>query len=73
MFTSRKQTESVQSRVIKALDAEPDYQQRIFSAFEDDLIRKYYPAKGASAIAKHINKKPRQIMERACALGVRRQ
>ena len=46
---------------------------RIFDAFEDDMIRKYYPSKGASAVAKALNLKPEQIRHRAGTLGVKRR
>ena len=70
--SSRKQTQDYQDRVIKELEAAPD-KKIIFGAFEDDMIRKYYPSKGASAVAKALNLKPEQIRHRAGTLGVKRR
>ena len=73
MSTSCKQTSHIQSKVIKDIEALPDTNSRgqIFSPTDDDIIRKYYPTKGA-AIATPMCKKKEQVMRRAAVLGVKR-
>ena len=71
MPTSRKQTTHYQDRLIKELEALPDKPRSKFTQEEDELIRKYYPAKGSS-IAKVLGKTKLQISHRASVLGVRR-
>lgn len=72
MQTSCKQTENYQSRIIKELEAAPDKPFKIFSEFDDDMIRKYYIMKGSRTLARILNKKPTQVQARAAKLGIRR-
>lgn len=73
MEISRQQTQSYQDKIIKELEAVPDKPLRLFSAFEDEMIRKYYPTKGAEALAKVFKKTWVQVKTRAGALGVKRK
>lgn len=72
MEISVKQTESVKNKIIQELESAPNYNTRLFTEFEDDMIRKYYPTKGANAVAKALKKHSRQITNRASTLGVKR-
>ena len=71
MSPSCKQAQSVRDKIIADLEAAPEYRECDFSEFEDGLIRKYYPTKGATPIAKAIGKDRKQVVHRACQLGVR--
>jgi hypothetical protein len=66
-----QQTQDIRDRIISDLEASPDHKKGIFSPFEDDCIRKYYPTKGSAPLAKSLGKTRRQISNRASDLGVR--
>ena len=72
MLTSRKQTQNLQNKIIKELEALPDNPKVSFTPFEDDMIRKYYPLKGGVGLAKILKKKYSQIGARASRLGVKK-
>lgn len=69
---ARKQSQDYQDKIIKEIEAEPDRHLKMFSDFEDEIIKKYYPTKGAAAIAPRIGKTKKQVINRATALGIRR-
>jgi len=69
METSRKQTTDFEVKIIKQLEALP-VTRSLFTKFEDDMVRKYYPSRGAK-ISKPLGKTPTQIRRRAKRLGVR--
>lgn len=71
MESHRKQTQSYEDKVVKFLDSSPNIKYVMFSKFEDDMIKKYYPEKGANPIALALKKDKRQIHRRATALGVK--
>lgn len=49
----------------------PDIRRNIFSKFQDDMIKRFYPAKGGKSIAPVIGKSYDQVRKRAQQLGVR--
>lgn len=68
---SRKQTVYNKNLVIKFLDNwKPP---STFNEFEDEIIKKYYPTRPASAIARALNKKAKQVSNRAETLGLRKK
>jgi hypothetical protein len=70
MEFNRKQTQSYQDKIIKELESIPDASP--FTAFEDDMMKKYYSTKGGGTLAK-VLKKPRwKIYHRAILLGLKR-
>lgn len=71
MSPSCKQAQSVRDKIIAELESAPDYREGLFTPEQDDLIRKYYPAKGADPLAKVCGRDRRQVIARACYLGVR--
>lgn len=71
MESSRKQTTSIEDKIISQIEALPDYKYSIFSKFEDDMIKKYYPSKGPKGLAKVLGKTPRQVSNRAVKFGIR--
>jgi hypothetical protein len=71
MESSRKQTTNYQNKIIKQLDALPD-EKPLFSPFEDEMIRKYYPSKGGPAIARILGKPISQLKSRVQSLKVKR-
>lgn len=73
MAPSRKQTEDIQNKIIRQLEAAPDMPTRKFSDFEIDQIRKYYVPKGSAVLAKALNKTPIQIINKATKLGLKRR
>jgi len=66
-----KYTRSVQDKIIKELEAAPNI--KLFTPFEDELIRKFYLTKGARVIAEKIGKKVKQVHGRADNLGITRK
>lgn len=72
MQSSIKQTQSYQNKVIKQLERLPDNPIKKFTDFEDEMIKKYYPKKGGSGLAKVFNKTALCIANRACHLGIKR-
>lgn len=74
MESSRKQTARFEDRVIAELEAAPNigWKGKIFSDWEDDLIKKYYPQKGSLQLSKALGKSVAQIIHRAQSLGIRR-
>jgi hypothetical protein len=68
MESSCKSSVRYKDKIIAELEAIPD--KKVFSVFEDDMIRKYYPTKG-SAIAKVLGMTKRQISNRADHLDVK--
>lgn len=68
--TSRKQTEDIQDKIIKELEEAPDV--RLFSPFEDALIKRFYKTKGARAIAEKIGKNVKQVRGRVSSMGLAR-
>lgn len=72
MEFTRKQTTNYQDKIIRSLEDAPDLR-RVFTPFEDEVIRKYYPSKGGRAVAQAIGKNYRQIVDRANYLNVQRQ
>jgi len=69
--SQRKQAQSYQDKIISFLEESPNYTKSMFTPFEDDIIRKYYPKKGSVALAKALNKTRRQITARAQHMGVK--
>jgi hypothetical protein len=72
MEISRQQSQSYQDKIIKELEAAPDKPLRMFSGFEDEMIKKYYPVKGGEILAKVFKKTKKQIETRANYLGLKR-
>lgn len=73
MVTSRKQSQSNQDKIIAELESLPDAPFCGFTAFQDDVIRRFYPTKSPKEIAKILGKTAGQIHSRAAHLGVRRR
>ena len=71
--TARKQTACYQDKIIKELEAAPDMRRTMFSQFEDDMIKRFYPTKGSAPLAKALNKGRKQITNRASTLGLKRK
>lgn len=69
MPPSRKQTQSIQDRVIAELDALPD--KKRWEEWQDDIIRKYYGKKTTAAIAKVLGKAVSTVRGRAEILCAR--
>ena len=66
----RKQTTRYsQLQIIKALEKCPS--KRVFTEFEDEMLKKYYPDKGGIAIARELGKTAGQVRHRAQMLGLR--
>lgn len=65
-----KRTSCDTSKLIKELDALPDFAILSWTEQDDELIRKYYPRKG-SKIGKVLGRTKQQIYKRAVYLGVR--
>lgn len=73
MESSRKLSSSYEDKIIRQIEEAPDKSRRsMFTPFEDDVIRKYYPKKGSQTIAKALERTARQIISRATAIGVKR-
>ncbi len=72
METSRQQTAHNQDKVIRQLEALPDKPRTLFTSFEENIIRKYYPTKGAAQIAKILGKTYAQIKGKASRMGLNR-
>ena len=72
--TACQQASNLQNKIILSLDKAPDIRLRKcgFTLFEDEVIQKYYPTKGATIIAKTLNKPVAKICKRAHRLGVKR-
>ena len=68
-ISSRKQTADYQSKIIKDIEALPNFALG-FTPFEDEVIRKYYPSKGTK-ISGVLNRTRRQVLHRAKKLGVK--
>ena len=60
-----------EAKIEKALASLPDFKAGKFTKFEDDMIRKYYPSKGAT-MASVIGKTKKQMWKRAKVLGVKK-
>lgn len=71
METSRKQTQNIQNKIIKELEAIPD-KNPLFSDFDDEVLRRFYPTKNTKAIAEKLDKSVAQIRHRVQELGVRK-
>ena len=56
MKSSQIQTENYKSKVIKILEQAPQRKNTDWSEFEMDMIRKYYPTKGAKALSKALGR-----------------
>jgi len=72
MPTKCKQTETYQDRIIKELEAAASDNRHDFNQFEDDCIKKYYPIKQNTEIARILGKTPYHIKKRAQYLGVKK-
>ena len=70
MFTSRKQTSSIQSQVIKELEAAPNLLSQGWTKFEIDMVIKYYGKKDTRVIAKALNKSTGAISRKASELQI---
>ncbi len=68
-----KSSKSYQDKIVKGLELEPNKPKRLFNEFEDEIIKKYYPSKGAKALGKCLKKTPNQIYHRANELGIERK
>lgn len=68
-----KQTKSVEDKIIAELESLPDKPYRIFTEFEDEMIRKYYVSKGAQALSNVLKKTYHQVKGRAERLGIKRR
>ena len=66
-----KQTINLQDKIIKEIERLPDFNKCVFTEFEDEMIKKYYPAKGAK-IARVMGKNPNTLRNRAWFLGVKK-
>jgi hypothetical protein len=72
METSRKQTQNIQSKIIKILEDAPEVTKRFqaWSKFDDDILRKYYYRKDKDLIAKVLNRSKQAIENRANVIGI---
>jgi len=73
MQNSLKQTQVIQSKIIKQLDDLPQNWKSIFTEFDDNCIRKYYPTKKTKDVARIIGKTDWQVKHRATYLGVKKE
>jgi hypothetical protein len=64
MQTRIKSPEIAQAKIIRALEALPDYSPRNFTPFEVEAIRKYVPTKGIKAVARLLGRSVRQVMNK---------
>jgi hypothetical protein len=69
MYSSRKQTEDIKSRIMKELDDSPDVF-IIWKPWEDELLKKYYPSKGCGTLSKVLKKGYSNVRNRAHQLGI---
>ncbi len=72
MQSEIKQTSNYQSKIIKALETAPD-KKPLFTEFDDQMIRRFYPRKGSVPLAKALGKTTRQIVSRAYDLGIKKR
>lgn len=71
MLIKSKSPHINEALIEKAIQNLPDSRRLLFSSFDDEMIKKYYPIKGGVGIAKVLNKTTNQIHRRAGFLGVR--
>ena len=72
MESTRRQTQSIEDRIVRELEALP-IQKRVFSEFEDGMLRTYFGTREVSDLARILRKTSQQIRNRANALGLRKQ
>lgn len=72
MEATRKQTTSIQSRIIRELEAAPNKMNYVWSEFEDEVMKKYYGVKKTGDIARILNKTVDQVYKRGRLLEKRK-
>jgi len=55
------------------LEEAPDSIIRIWTGFEEEMIKKYYPTKGAKTLAKILKRSIISIYDKANSLGLQRK
>ena len=73
MPNTRRRNHNISDSIIKELDRLPDYTTRVFTEFEEEMVRKYYPKKNPKDIARILGKKEEQIRRKAKQLGITRE
>ena len=74
MQTSVKQTQSIQDRIIKELEAAPESSgRRYWQTWEDNVLRKFYSCRSYKLIAEKLNRTVDSIQNRAYALGLKKE
>jgi hypothetical protein len=74
MPTSCQQTTRIQDRIIKELNAAPDFNTRPpWSEFEVSILKRYYGRKDPALIAKLLKRSKVALQRKAAYLGIRVQ
>jgi hypothetical protein len=75
MEAACKQTQDIQNKIIKTLEAAPEVFKcfRPWTPFEDSIVRDYYYRRDINLIAKMLKRTVQAIESRANALGITRR
>jgi len=74
MQTSRKQANSYQDKIIAELENSSTTTRgyNIWTDFERDILKKYYPTKDVQVIAKVLNRPVQQIRIQVSNMGIKK-
>lgn len=65
-----KQAKTIENKIIKFLEEQPD-RQSIWSVFDTEMMMKYYDRKGPRALSEALGKSYNQVVKKACLMGLR--